>query len=154
MATGTAKAGIAALFVLLLLVLPPRHSQSGDGARVTLFSGKRSCAFTVELARTPDQHERGLMFRKTLARDRGMLFLFPEEASRYFWMKNTLIPLDIIFVDSRRTVVDVHHGARPLDETIIASRKPARYVLEVAAGMAGACSVAPGSRLTFHNFSD
>lgn len=94
------------------------------------------------------------MFRKTLPPGKGMLFLFPDEAPRYFWMKNTLLALDIIFIDSRRKVVDVHRNARPLDETIIASRKPARYVLEVAAGRAEACSVIPGSRLKFRGFSD
>jgi len=84
----------------------------------------------VELATTPTQHEQGLMFRTNLTG--GMLFVFPEEAERSFWMKNTLIPLDIIFIDEDNTIVKVHH-ADPCskDPCKLYSANNTQYVLEV-----------------------
>lgn len=108
--------------------------------------GKETCRFSVELAVTRKDQARGLMFRKTMESRAGMFFIFDGEELRHFWMKNTLIPLDIIFIDSNFIIVDIHKGASPLDETIISSRKPAQYVLEINAGKADECRMRKGTK--------
>jgi hypothetical protein len=109
--------------------------------------GSESCRFDIELAVTPEEQARGLMFRKSMAEKEGMFFVFDRDEIRHFWMRNTLIPLDMIFIDSKLSVVDIHRNAKPLDETVISSQKPARYVLEVNAGNADKCRIKPGSHI-------
>ncbi len=118
----------------------------GGERRVTFYrtGGQKTCVFNVELAVTPVEQERGLMFRKKLPDNSGMLFLYNDDDIRYFWMKNTFISLDLIFIDAKRKIVSVHHNARPGDETTISSLYPARYVLEVKAGRAKQCGIKPG----------
>jgi hypothetical protein len=113
--------------------------------------GQKTCGFNVELASTPEEQERGLMFRERLPDNGGMLFLSNKDEVRYFWMKNTLISLDLIFLSSRRKVVSVFHSARPMDETTISSLYPARYVLEVKAGRAKQCGIKTGTQARFIN---
>jgi uncharacterized membrane protein (UPF0127 family) len=110
-------------------------------------------AVTVELARTDAEHERGLMYRRELAEDAGMLFVFPEAAPRTFWMKNTLIPLDMLFIDEAGVVAGVVRDAEPLTLT---PRGPgpeirARWVLEVRGGWAARHGVEPGARVRLEN---
>jgi len=109
-----------------------------------------TCTFLLELATTAAQHERGLMERTHLAKDRGMLFVFPQEAIRHFWMLNTLIPLDIFFINQQRRVVAIHTmvpepGVGAADLTIYNSDKPAQYALEVNAGMHKECGASVGN---------
>lgn len=105
-----------------------------------------SFPFTVELLTTYRQRAMGMMFRKELARDAGMIFVFPEEAPRAFWMRNTLVPLDIIFADAEGRIVNIV-AAKPLDETPLPSDGPAQFVLEVNRGVAQALGFGPGDRL-------
>jgi uncharacterized membrane protein (UPF0127 family) len=99
--------------------------------------------FIVEVAATPEQQERGLMFRRSVAADRGMIFPYdpPQEVS--FWMKNTLIPLDIIFIRSDGTIVRVTH-AKALDVTALPSGEPVVAVLEIRAGRAAELGIKEG----------
>jgi uncharacterized membrane protein (UPF0127 family) len=90
----------------------------------------------VELARSRDELSRGLMWRDRLDEDAGMLFVFASDEPRTFWMKNTPLPLDIIFVDAAGKVVSVAEHTTPFTTTPIRSAGPARYVLEVNAGFA------------------
>jgi hypothetical protein len=139
------------IFVVCLLTLPLVYCVEGlcQGAQIIINEkqGKERCRFTVELAETPAEQSRGLMFRKTMDDHLGMFFIFDRDEIRYFWMRNTLIPLDMIFIDNKFLVVDIHRGAKPLDETVISSRKPARYVLEVNAGKADKCLIKPGTKV-------
>jgi uncharacterized protein len=124
------------------------------GPGIVAFSGEGrtiSCSFKVELAVTPEQQARGLMFRERLHDDAGMLFIFERDEVRSFWMRNTLIPLDMIFITSGFKVVSVHDFAKPRDETSISSRFGAKYVLEVNGGKAAACRIKPGTRARFIN---
>ena len=107
--------------------------------------GSERCRLDVELAVTAAEQMKGLMFRKSMDNNAGMLFIFDRDETRHFWMRNTLIPLDMIFIDNKYIVVDIHRGAKPLDETVISSRKPARYVLEVNSGKADKCRIKPGT---------
>ena len=104
--------------------------------------------FTVEVAATLDQQERGLMFRKSIAGDRGMIFPYdpPQEVS--FWMKNTLIPLDIVFIRSDGTIVRITH-AKALDETALPAGEPIAAVLEIKAGRAAELGIQEGDVATW-----
>lgn len=90
--------------------------------------------FDIEIA--DDQYEitTGLMFRKKMDTNRGMLFLFPDVSMRSFWMKNTIIPLDIIFISEDNVIVTIQKNTKPFSEVSIPSSAPAKYVLEVIAG--------------------
>lgn len=109
--------------------------------------GKEVCKFVVELAVTHEEQARGLMFRKTMDNHAGMFFIFDREEVRHFWMRNTLIPLDMIFIGNNFLIVDIHKSAKPLDEKMISSRKPARYVLEINAGKADKCRIKMGTKV-------
>jgi uncharacterized protein len=93
-------------------------------------------AFSVEIMRTDPERERGLMFRRFLPKDRGMLFAFETERPLMMWMKNTYLPLDMIFIARSGKVVGVAENTTPLSEKIISSGVPAFAVLEVNAGTA------------------
>ncbi len=99
----------------------------GDGETLT---------YSVEVAITPEQITRGLMFRRELPKNHGMLFLFEEVAPRNFWMKNTLIPLDIIFIKPTGDILHIHPMAKPHDLSQISSLGPVKAVLEINGGEA------------------
>ncbi|MBI4146975.1 DUF192 domain-containing protein [Candidatus Woesearchaeota archaeon] len=114
-----------------------------SGSKV-VFDG---ASFDVELARTADEKAKGLMFRESLHDYQGMLFVFDGEQQRSFWMKNTLISLDMIFISENGTVVDVQTAVPcKSDPCRLYVSPPARYVLEVNAGLAGKNSVGVGSQ--------
>jgi len=106
-----------------------------------------SARFGVEIADDPDERSQGLMHRESMARSRGMLFVYeiPQRAS--FWMRNTLIPLDMIFADPTGTVTRVHENAVPLDETMIPGGDNVLFVLEINGGLARRMGIVPGSQL-------
>jgi uncharacterized protein len=104
--------------------------------------------FQVEVAATPDQRERGLMQRQAMALNAGMLFVFDRDAPVAFWMKNTLISLDMLFIRSDGTIAHIHERAKPLDETAIPSRGSIRYVLEINGGLARTLGIRPGDQVT------
>jgi hypothetical protein len=91
--------------------------------------------------------EQGLMFRRSLAPDSGMLFDFKTPVNVAMWMKNTFIPLDMLFVDSSGRVVDVHERAVPQSTEIISARTPSRYVIELNGGTAERLGIKPGDRV-------
>ena len=88
----------------------------------------------VEIADTPEKQKNGLMYRTELDANSGMLFIFPEKQPLYMWMKNTNIPLDMLFFDETGKITHIHTNARPHDETLISSQLPVIGVLEVNAG--------------------
>lgn len=99
--------------------------------------------FTVEVAATPEQQERGLMFRKSLAGDRGMIFPYDPPQDVSFWMENTLIPLDIIFIRADGTIVRITK-AKALDETPLPAGEPIAVVLEIRGGRAAELGIKEG----------
>jgi uncharacterized membrane protein (UPF0127 family) len=111
--------------------------------------GRSSVRIRVEIAATPSAHSLGLMYRRELPPDAGMLFVFPAEAVRRFWMKNTFLPLDMIFLDRTRRVVGVVENAVPLSTAAVGPDVPSMYVLEVNAGFAAAHGIVPGTTAQF-----
>jgi len=109
--------------------------------------------FTVELAETSDKQALGLMFRESMPDDHGMLFLFPRESKRSFWMKNTRIPLDIFYFDENLALVSVSENTPPCRTPRCPnypSAGPAKYVLELNAGKAAELGVRTGDVLELH----
>jgi uncharacterized membrane protein (UPF0127 family) len=141
-----ARKGAASVLVALALASAPACAASG-GPRAILESDGKTHVVRVELADTPEKRERGLMFRKELAEGQGMLFLFDEEGEHSFWMKDTLIPLDMIFVDSAGRVTGIVARARPLTLEPRIGGGMSRTVLEVPGGWAAAHGVRVGDRM-------
>ncbi|MBB4064950.1 hypothetical protein GGR23_002137 [Gellertiella hungarica] len=104
----------------------------------------------VELALTEAQREQGLMFRRSIGENEGMLFDFGETRMVYMWMKNTVLPLDMLFLDPAGKVVHIHENAVPFSETIIPSVEPVRYVLEVGAGTVKRLNLSKGDMASSH----
>ena len=104
--------------------------------------------FTVEIAATADQQERGLMFRKSLAPDRGMIFPYDPPQEVGFWMKNTLIPLDIIYIRANGTIAHIVN-AEPMDLTPLPSGEPIVLVLEIAGGRAAQLGIKEGDKVSW-----
>ena len=107
--------------------------------------GKES--FAVDVADDPAERARGLMFREGMDPGAGMLFAYPQPKSVSFWMKNTLIPLDMIFADGTGRVTRVKAMAQPLDESLIDGGEGVQFVLEINGGLAARLGIAPGAEL-------
>jgi uncharacterized protein len=110
---------------------------------LTIRSKTGTHRFIVEIAATPDQQERGLMFRRSLAGDRGMIFPYEPSQEVAFWMKNTLIPLDIVFIRSDGTIVRITK-AEAMDLTPLPSGEPITAVLEIRGGRAAELGIEAG----------
>jgi len=106
-------------------------------------------AIDVEVAATDASREQGLMYRDTMAENTGMLFLMGTEEMQSFWMKNTIISLDIIYVDSERRIVSIHKNCTPYSLDQIHSAAPALYVVEVVAGYTDKYKIEAGDRVSF-----
>lgn len=103
--------------------------------------------FAVELALTPNERAQGLMYREALADDAGMLFIYEREQPVTMWMRNTLVPLDMLFLAGDGTIVNLAQDTTPLSETHISSGRPVKAVLEVPAGTVLRLRLAPGDRV-------
>lgn len=135
------------LFALLLLVLPgsaPAQDAFDPAPLVIETASGRAYTFHVELALTPAQQMRGLMYRESMAADAGMLFVFPDEGTRHFWMKNTLIPLDMLFIAGDGRIVNIGANTVPLSEAGVSSTGPALAVLEINGGLSAMLGIHPG----------
>lgn len=122
---------------------------AANGPRVVLHSGTRSIPIRVEVARTDSQRERGLMYRNHLDPDAGMLFIFEREAPLTFWMKNTFISLDMLFIDEGRRIVGIVEEAVPETETPRRVEGMSRYVLEIGGGLSRRLGITKGGQVDF-----
>ncbi len=103
----------------------------------------------IEIADDEYQIQTGLMYRKFMQNNQGMLFTFPDEEPRSFYMKNTEFPLDIIFIDSKNKVVSIQKNAQPFNESSLPSEGPAQYVLEVNAKRTDTWNLKKGDSISF-----
>lgn len=103
----------------------------------------------IEIADDDYQTETGLMYRNSLGKDQGMLFVFKDVQRRSFYMKNTKIPLDIIYLNGDKEVVNIQKNAKPFDETSLPSEAASQYVLEVNAGLTDVWNLKNGDRIRF-----
>jgi uncharacterized protein len=112
-------------------------------------ASRHAVTLDVEIADDPGERARGLMFRKFLPANRGMLFLYSVPVRVSFWMKNTYIPLDILFIDEAGTITRIAARAAPLSTTAIPSGGPTRAVLEIPGGRAAALGIRAGDHVIF-----
>jgi uncharacterized membrane protein (UPF0127 family) len=149
----------ALLAVALATACPSRSTPPGSSgtsapspsaARAKVHTAKGVAVVTLEVARTQAAHERGLMGRSELAPDAGMLFVFDQSSPHGFWMKNTLIPLDMLFLGDDGRVLSVVER-KPLTEDVTDGGVASRYVLEVNGGWARAHGLARGDQVTLEN---
>lgn len=106
-------------------------------------------ALDIEIAESEFETQTGLMYRETMEDQQGMLFIFPNEGMHSFYMKNTRIPLDILFIDDNFSIASIRANAQPLDESSLSSRVPVRYVLEINAGLVGRYGIQVGDSISF-----
>lgn len=151
---------VLAALSFALASLPPALAQPGsDGvivgepqklprSRLTIrtASGKK-LNFTVEVAATPDQQAIGMMFRASMPQDNGMLFIYRNPQPLAYWMENTYLPLDLIFIGQDGRILNVAANAKPLSRQPILSAGQAVGVLEINGGQAAALGIAPGDRV-------
>ena len=103
----------------------------------------------IELAESPEEQAQGLMYRRSLPDRGGMLFVDPEESMRSFWMKNTALSLDILFVDANGEIVNIAKRTTPFSEDFITSTGPAQYVVEVRAGFTDRYGITENDRISW-----
>ena len=146
------RRSMRARFVLLLLPLllavpAAAQLQRFPTAELTIETAKDRHKFNVEVASTPAQWEQGLMFRQSLAPDAGMLFDFKAPSPISMWMKNTLIPLDMLFIDAQGRIINIAERTVPGSLAPVSAAGPARAVLELTAGTAFRLGIRPGDRV-------
>lgn len=112
-------------------------------------AGKSVVTIDIEIAETEAEQQQGLMNRSFMPNDRGMLFIFNREEPRSFWMKNTIIPLDIIYVNAAGSLVSIAENTQPYSESSIPSKGPALYVIEVNAGFSAQYALKSGYTMQF-----
>lgn len=158
---------VLVVLLMLLLFLPKSRLQDNRGFSILLGqkniskvcfreptlneqSESKGC-FQVEIADTILEQQKGLMFRESLDRDGGMLFVFEKEGNYPFWMKNTLIPLDMIWINQNQEVVFIEENAQPCQEicTEINPNQNAKYVLEVNGGLSSEINLKIGDKISF-----
>ncbi|WP_183933924.1 DUF192 domain-containing protein [Sphingomicrobium lutaoense] len=121
-----------------------------DQTLVTITTGEgESHQFTAEIARTPAEQARGLMFRDELAPDRGMIFLYEVPQNASFWMKNTYIPLDMIFIRPDGTIANIAENTVPLQLEPYVSLEPVTAVFEIAGGRSAELGIKTGDRVSW-----
>ena len=145
------RQALSAIALALLLLAQPAAAADLETLEIATKSGVH--AFAVEMARTDAERAKGLMYRKELPEGRGMLFDFEREQETAFWMKNTYISLDMIFIRQDGRILRIAENTEPLSEKMVASGGPVRGVLEVIAGTARKFGIAPGDRVAHPIFS-
>jgi uncharacterized membrane protein (UPF0127 family) len=147
------------LSLSLAPLIPPWPGVDGSAAaqqlqELKITSKNGAHIFGVELAVTPEEQAKGLMYRKELPEGQGMLFDFHQEQPGVsFWMKNTYIPLDMIFIRGDGSILRIAENTTPLSEALVPAGGPVRAVLEVIGGTAKKLGIAPGDRVTHRIFA-
>jgi len=137
---------LAAAGAAALIAAPLCAQQVREELVVTTDAGPRR--FQVEIADDPQERSRGLMFRRSMAADEGMLFDFKREEPASFWMENTYIPLDMIFIRADGTVESIAERTTPLSRDMVPSKGPVRYVLEINGGLSDTLGIEPGDTVS------
>ena len=122
-------------------------SVSFEESSLTVDAADGQFEFLVEMAVNPAQRSQGLMFRESLDDDRGMLFDFGKSQRATMWMRNTYVPLDMLFIDEGGQITQIAANTQPLSDAVIASREPVRAVLELRSGISAKLGIRPGDRV-------
>lgn len=138
---------MAAIFAAALAIWSSAAQAACRQKSVDIRGSWGQARFSVEIADTGRTRMRGLMHRQSLRSSAGMLFIYDSPSRQTFWMKNTLIPLDIIFVGSNGVVKNIHHRAQPHDQSLLPSKGEVIMVLEISGGLAKRMGISAGSEL-------
>jgi uncharacterized membrane protein (UPF0127 family) len=131
---------------------PPARSAAGlEQVQLAIRSSGKSHRFTVEVARSPQEQAQGLMHRQSLAPDRGMIFPYDPPQPVGFWMKNTLIPLDMIFIRPDGTIAGIAANTVPLSLDMVPSVEPVAAVLEIAGGRSAELGIKAGDKVEWQH---
>ncbi len=144
--------GLLAIGATVAISLP--LAACSDDSRLVIHSETGAHSFTVEVVDTAETRAKGLMYRQELADDAGMLFDFHEERAVSFWMRNTFIPLDMIFIGADGEIKNIHVNARPHDETGIPSGVPVQFVLEIPGGRSVELGIEAGDQVEHIRIAD
>ena len=130
--------------------IEPANIEFRDDADLYLISseGDTINMLDIEIADDDYSRETGLMYRESMEENQGMLFIYNRESMRNFYMKNTYIPLDLVFFDADSTIVSFQKDAQPLDETLLPSQVPAQFILEINAGLSERWNLNTGDRFS------
>lgn len=134
------------LFVFSFVLLFATACQAKEKIEIETPSGQRE-VFFVDAAITPEEQQKGLMFVRDLPENEGMLFVYKQQHNSRFWMKNTVIPLDMLFFDSSNVLVHIEHSARPYDLTPRGPNTPVCSILELNGGTADKLGIKKGAKL-------
>ena len=138
------------LLIALLLAMLANVTACQAEPKVTISTKEgRTVSFAVEIADTPSKREMGLQYRRDLAADRGMIFLFPAESRQSFWMKNTPLPLDMIFINLDRKIVGIVEQTVPFSLDPRSGSAPSQYVLEINGGLSKRHGIKAGDTVRF-----
>ncbi|HEV7369017.1 DUF192 domain-containing protein [Arenibaculum sp.] len=147
------KGALAALALLGLFAVPASATETFRTEPLTIRTAAGGeYRFTVEMAETPKQMAQGLMYRTEMAPDAGMLFVHEEDRVATMWMKNTYIPLDMLFIDRTGRIAGIHENAEPRSLRTIAAPEPVRAVLELNGGIASRLGIRVGDRVVHPAF--
>ncbi len=124
-------------------------TKEGDLAVISTETDSIKANFDIEIAESDYETKTGLMYRKSMEKEQGMLFIQPTESLQYFYMKNTEIPLDIIYISQAQKIVSFQKNAKPFDENTLPSNAPAKYVLEINAGLSDQLGLQVGDSISF-----
>lgn len=112
-------------------------------------NGELISTLNIEIANSPYERETGLMYRTNMEKNQGMLFIFDEESVLTFYMKNTYISLDLIFINGKREIISIYKNAKPNDLSSISSKLPSKYVLEVIQGVSDNLNLKIGDKINY-----
>jgi uncharacterized membrane protein (UPF0127 family) len=143
-----AKWLVAAGAAAFITVLAPAAADAEALVPLSIGATTGTHEFAVEIADDPRERSLGLMFRRDMAEDRGMLFDFGNESPASFWMRNTYIPLDMLFIRADGTIDSIAERTTPLSDRSIRSKGPVRYVLEINGGLSDKLGILPGDTVT------
>ena len=136
------------IYLIFNFFLISFYTFSNEKIEVSIYN--KNITFNVEVAKTIEERRTGLMYRKKLLNNEGMLFIFPREKIIQLWMKNTYIPLDVIFISENKVIVDIKKNMEKLSETIVKSKVKSRYALEFNAGLINKLNIEIGDRVLFN----
>ena len=136
------------IYLIFNFFLVSLYTFSNEKIDVSIYN--KNITFNVEVAKTMEERRSGLMYRKKLLDNEGMLFIFPREKIIQLWMKDTYIPLDVIFISENKVIVDIKKNMEKLSETIVKSKVKSRYALEFNAGLINKLNIEIGDKVLFN----
>ena len=136
------------IYLIFNFFLVSFYTFSNEKIDVSIYN--KNVTFNVEVAKTIEERRIGLMYRKKLLNNEGMLFIFPREKIIQLWMKNTYIPLDVIFISENKIIVDIKKNMEKLSETIVKSKVKSKYALEFNAGLINILNIEIGDKVLFN----